>query len=375
MVALFWGAIISIAYVYFGYPAILFLLSLRQGHEAKPNKGYSPAVTLIITAQNEAKRIRKKLENTLEIEYPEHKLEVIVASDASTDATDDIVRMYASKGIRLVRAPERRGKEFAQKCALKQATGEIIVFSDVATILERDGISRIVSNFADPSVGCVSSEDRFIDEQGHISGEGAYVQYEMWLRSIETRVNSVVGLSGSFFAARKDMCSNWPSDIPSDFNTLLNSIRSGYRGISDSRSVGIYTNIKDQSREFERKVRTITRGISALMANKGLLSPFRYGLFSWQLISHKLLRWLVPWLLVIAICANVFLAVRRGIYQLILVPHVLFYVLGCFGPSLAESKIIVRLPYFFIQFNRAIAVAWVSYLRGERFITWMPSNR
>ncbi len=137
----------------------------------------------------------------------------------------------------------------------------------------------------------------------------------------------------------------------------------------------IYTNITDQSREFERKVRTIARGISALMANKGLLNPFQYGLFSWQLISHKLLRWLVPWLLVIALCANVFLAARRNIYQFILVPHVLFYLLGFFGSFLAESKIIVRLPYFFIQFNRAIAVAWVGYLRGERFTIWMPSDR
>jgi len=376
VLALFWGSIIGVVYAYFGYPAVLYLISLfRKPREVRGDKVSYPKVTLIITAHNEGKRIERKIQNTLEINYPREKLEVLVASDASTDATDEIVNQYAPKGIGLVRAPQRKGKEFAQKCAIEKATGDIIVFSDVATMIEQDGISKIVSNFEDPTIGCVSSEDRFIDAKGNVSGEGAYVRYEMWLRSLETKVSSVVGLSGSFFAARSEVCRDWPTNIPSDFNTLLNSIRLGFRGVSDTESIGIYTNIKDEEKEFDRKVRTITRGITALMENVGLMNPMRYGIFSWQLFSHKLMRWLVPWLLIIAFFTNVVLSSRKSLYRFILIPHLLLYMIGFLGSSIAKNNIIVRLPYYIVQVNRAIAVAWLKYLRGERFVTWMPSNR
>ena len=376
MIALFWGSIIGVVYAYFGYPAVLYLISLfRKPKEMHGDKVSHPRVTLIITAHNEEKRIERKIQNTLEIHYPRDMLEVLVASDASTDDTDEIVNRYAPKGIGLVRTPQRRGKEFAQKCAIEKATGDIIVFSDVATIIEQDGISKIVSNFADPTVGCVSSEDRFIDEKGNVSGEGAYVRYEMWLRSLETRVNSLVGLSGSFFAARADVCRDWPTTIPSDFNTLLNSIRRGLRGVSDPESVGIYPNIKDLLHEFERKVRTITRGIAALMANRSLLNPIRYGLFAWQLFSHKLMRWLVPWFLCLALAANVVLAFRWCFYRIILLPHLAFYALAFLGSRIGEHSLFFKIPYYFTQVNCAIALAWIKYLRGERFIIWTPSNR
>lgn len=377
MVALFWGSVLAIVYTYFGYPAILYILSRIRGRRKAPlDSTFCPSVTLIITAHNEEKRIQIKIENTLAIDYPRDQLEVLVASDASTDRTDDIVRDHADKGITLVRAPERRGKEFAQKCAIEKARGEIIVFSDVATMIEKDGISRIVSNFSDPTVGCVSSEDRVLDEQGNVSGEGAYVRYEMWLRSLETLVNSVVGLSGSFFAARAEVCREWPTTIPSDFNTLLNSIRLGLRGVSDPASIGVYTNIRYEKKEFDRKVRTITRGISALMANVGLMNPFRFGIFSWQLASHKLMRWLVPWFLIIVFLSNLVLAFRSAVFMTILIFHVAFY-----GWAFLYEKIsgggttMIKIPYYFVQVNRAIARAWVEYLKGERYVTWNPSTR
>jgi len=377
MTVLFWGSFLAIFYTYFGYPAILSVLSLIRKRESGPlDKAFCPLVTLIITVHNEEARIKKKIENTLAIDYPRDLLQILVASDASTDRTDDIVRGYEDKGITLVRAPERRGKEFAQKCALEKARGEIIVFSDVATMIERDGILKIVSNFSDPTVGCVSSEDRVLDELGNISGEGVYVCYEMWLRSLETRVNSVVGLSGSFFAARADVCRDWPTSIPSDFNTLLNSIKLGLRGVSDPKSIGLYTNIKDEKKEFDRKVRTITRGIAALMANMGLMNPFRFGIFSWQLLSHKLMRWLVPWFMISAVFSNIILVYRSALYKAFCVLHVLFYVSAFLNDRVfAQSTSIFKLPYYFVQVNMAIARAWVEYLKGERYVTWSPSTR
>jgi len=375
VVALFWTSVIMIVYSYLGYPLALMMLSLFRNRAVEARTSYLPPVTLIVTVFNEAARVERKIANSLDLDYPDGRLEIIFASDASTDETDDIIMSHAHEGVTLVRSPLRAGKENAQKCAIERARGEIIVFSDVATILEKDGIRNIVANFADPSVGCVSSEDRFVNANGDICGEGTYVKYEMWLRSLESRVNSVVGMSGSFFAARKDVCRNWPTNIPSDFNTLLNAVRAGYRGISDPHSVGIYSNIKDEKKEFDRKVRTITRGISALMANTAMMNPAGFGLFAWQLISHKLLRWCVPWFLAMAFIANVFLLTAgKLIYALIFVVQLAFYGLAL-ARTPREGGGIIKVFRYFVQVNWAIAVAWAKYFKGERFVTWNPSKR
>ncbi len=225
----------------------------------------APSVSFIITAYNEERRIVAKLENSLQLDYPCQRFEIIVASDCSTDGTDDIVRKYASSGVRLIRAVERKGKEAAQQLAVSETSGDILVFSDTATTLSQNAITNIVKSFNDPSVGCVSSVDRFMDADGKVSGEGAYVRYEMLLRTLETKVNTLVGLSGSFFAARRQVCAPWASDLQSDFNTLLNSMRLGLRGISDPDSVGYYKNLADDTKEYQRKVRTVLRGIAVLM--------------------------------------------------------------------------------------------------------------
>jgi glycosyltransferase involved in cell wall biosynthesis len=372
---LFWASVSLIVYTYLGYPLMLMALSRFRSRTVEARKDYLPPVTLIVTVYNEEQRLQKKIANTLDLDYPRDKLEIIFTSDASTDRTDDIIRSYGSKGIRLVRTSERGGKENAQKYAIEQAKGEIIVFSDVATMLYKDGIEKIVANFSDQSVGCVSSEDRFINLNGVICGEGAYVRYEMWLRSLESRVNSVVGMSGSFFAARRDICINWPTNIPSDFNTLLNSIRAGLRGISDPHSVGLYSNIKDESREFERKVRTITRGISALLADTSLMNPATYGLFSWQIISHKLLRWCVPWFLAVAFITNLFLISSAKLkYAFSFIMQLVFYSMSLKKNS-HENRFLTKIPHYFVQVNWAIAVAWFKFLKGERFVTWEPSKR
>src|SRR6185369_12543336 len=142
-------------------------------------------------------------------------------------------------------------------------------------------VSALVRNFGDPTVGCVSSVDRFIDADGRVSGEGAYVRYEMWLRRLETQVNTLVGLSGSFFAARRDVCEPWRDDRQSDFNTLLNAIRLGRRGILDEETAGYYEDIADSRRERQRKIRTVVRGLAVLRDNLELLNPAQYGLFAW----------------------------------------------------------------------------------------------
>ena len=367
---IFWSAAFLIFYSYLGYPAALFVLSRVRCHQVR-RRAFHPSVSFIITARNEAARIAEKLENALAQDYPASQLEIIVASDCSSDATDAIVRRDFPR-VRLVRSPRREGKEAAQALAIAAARGDIFVFSDVATALAPDCVSRLVENFADPSVGCVSSTDRFVDAAGEISGEGAYVKYEMWLRILETRVNSLVGLSGSLFAARRELCSEWPSDLQSDFSTLLRGVQMGYRGVLDPESAGYYRNITDSRGEFSRKVRTVVRGLTVLGAHTHMLNPARYGCFAWQLASHKLSRWVVPFAMIAALGANLLL-LGSPFYALLLIAQAAFYATACVGLKTGAS--FLRLPAFLLQANAAVLTAWLRYLRGERMVVWNPSDR
>lgn len=400
---LFWFSLFMIFYAYFGYAIVLMTIDAHRRIFHIPKKANtqaaptgtsteaSPFVSFIITAYNEEQRIAQKIENSLAQTYPPERLEIIIASDCSTDQTDTITLSYAVKGIKLVRAPERKGKENAQMHAVCTAVGDILVFSDVATILEPDAIRQIVSNFSDPSIGCVSSEDRFIDRDGSVSGEGLYVRYEMFIRKLESRVNTLVGLSGSFFAARKEVCRNWASDLQSDFNTLLNAIRLGMRGVSDPSSIGYYQNILDERKEFQRKVRTILRGITVMMRSRHLLNPCRYGLFAFQLLSHKICRWLVPLFLIAAFLANISLLDDGPIYVFLFLTQSAFYTAAVFHAvqngkpdakayghenrmrlALAQSA---RIAFYFVSVNVSILMAWAKYFFGERSTLWEPSKR
>lgn len=372
-----WLSLTLTVYAYAGYPMILAVLALI-GTKPIRKAEITPSVTFVITAYNEENRIDDKLRNTLEIDYPKECFEVLVASDCSTDKTDEIVASYQEQGIKLIRASERKGKEAAQKLAVQAAIGEILVFSDVATILPESAVRNIVKNFYDETVGCVSSVDRFIDQDGQVSGEGAYVKYEMFLRSLETRVNSLVGLSGSFFAARSTVCKQaWSDNLQSDFNTVLNSIRAGLRGVADEDSPGYYKNIADERKEFDRKVRTVLRGISVFMKSLGLVNPIQYSLFAWQLVSHKLCRWLVPFAMLTTLITNTILTVVSGQYGLLLLLQAVFYTVALSGlcwRSLLRLPA-VKLPAFFVLVNASIFKAWLRYWSGERLVVWEPSKR
>ena len=374
--AIFWGSVLFVGYAYAGYPLALWGLSLIRKRPVR-SASIFPTVSYIVTAYNEEKRIREKIDNCLQQDYPRDRLELIVASDCSTDATDVIVKSFEPKGVRLVRASERKGKEAVQRLAVEATSGEILVFSDVSTTLNPDGLTRIVRSFADDSVGCVSSVDRFIDADGKLSGEGAYVKYEMMLRRLETEVNTLVGLSGSFFAARRVVCKHWAEDLQSDFNTLLNSMRSGLRGVSDPESIGYYKNLSDERKEYQRKVRTVLRGIAVLMSSLPLMNPFRYGLFAWQLFSHKLCRWLVPFGMITALVFNVLLVTNGPMYGLLLAAQVGFYglAIGYTWLHWLPRTGIWRLPSFFVLVNLSILDAWFRYLRGDRVLRWEPSKR
>ena len=375
LIALFWGSVLFVIYAYGGYAVCLWALA-RFRHRPVAAAPVTPTVSFIITVHNEAKRVRAKLENTLAQDYPRDRFEILVASDCSTDETDAIVASYAEQGVRLVRASERRGKEHAQGLAVRSVTSEILVFSDVATTLDRTGVRQIVTSFNDRSVGCVSSADRLLDADGRPTGEGGYVRYEMWLRQLETQVGSVVGLSGSFFAARREICTPWPTDVPSDFTIVFNAISRGLRGVSDPLAIGYYRDLADPNREYARKVRTVVRGVSGLLKHRALLNPARYGVFAWQLWSHKLCRWLVPFMMIGALAFNVALASTAGVYRALLLLHVAGYVLAVLA---LRWQVGVLRPWrpvgYLVLANVSILNAWLRLVRGQQHVVWTPSER
>ncbi|MBU2986860.1 glycosyltransferase family 2 protein [Saccharophagus degradans] len=378
LVLLFWFLAFLSLYSYFIYPLILKLLAARKSLASGDAVDTSSLMlSLVITAYNEKDRIRRKLENALALDYDKNKLEIIIASDSSDDGTDDIVREYADRGVRLVRAEERLGKENAQLTAIKAVKGDIIVFSDVATEMEPDALHKLVRYFADASVGAVSSEDRFISQDGSVAGEGAYVKYEMWLRKQESKLAGLVGLSGSFFAARKEVCEEWDIHSPSDFNTALNSVRLGLRAVTAPDVLGFYQDLKDPSKEYMRKIRTVIRGMTALSRHPDVLNPAEFGVYALQVFSHKLMRWLVPWFLLALFIVTAMVSGSGAIYSLALFAQLLFY-----GIAIAAHYSVklqdygpIKIIYFFTQVNVALFDAACRFLSGTRMTTWKPSAR
>lgn len=376
MEIIFAACVLLVFYAYLGYPISLWLFARLRCRDVE-NGLIVPNVTIILTVYNEGAKIQKKIENILNLEYPKDKLQVIIASDGSSDETNEVIREYGKFGIDILDLPERKGKESAQKEAVQHAIGEVLVFTDVATILDPSAIKQIVSNFADPTVGCVSSEDLIVDKSGKPVGEGMYIRYEMWLRRLESRVNSLIGLSGSFFAARKEVCKDFSGEMQSDFRTVLMAVKLGMRGVSDPEAIGRYEDIVEEKKEFSRKVRTVVRGLTVFFNHSEFLNIFRYGFFSYQYFCHKLLRWLVPIFLFLALILNLSLALESSWWFFLLGFQLSFYLLGVFGWLKGSSwlGLITKIPTYFVTANFSILVAWIRFLRGERITMWAPSKR
>ena len=376
MESLFYISGILCIYSYFLYPLILKMLPARK-RSILSQGDYIPGLSLIITVHNEEARIKQKIINSLAADYPREKLEIIVASDFSTDNTDSIVESYKDLGVRLVRADEHKGKEYAQLCAIKQSRGDILVFSDVATEIPAQALKILASQFSSEAVGAVSSEDRFVSNDGKVVGEGAYVKYEMWLRTLESDRAGLVGLSGSFFAARREVCQQWDIYSPSDFNTALNCAKSGLIAITCPEVVGIYKDVKDPGLEYSRKVRTVVRGITAIARHTEVLNPFRMRLFAFQVWSHKIMRWAVPWFMLTFALTTLFLYGHGVVYFLALLAQIIFYGIALAGwiSDSMRRYAIVRIVFFFVQTNIALAQAAISFIFGKRITVWTPSKR
>jgi len=377
MEVLFWLLVVAAAYSYFIYPALLSLLPARPPFDPRGDEFAEPCLTLVIPAFNEGGRIADKIENTLTIDYPAEKLQIIVASDASTDSTDKVIKSYAAQGVIHVRASAHRGKEYVQALALNKATGDIVVFSDSATIIPADSLRKLVQEFRDPDIGAVSSQDVILDRDGNRTGESSYVRYEMWLRRLESSRNSLIGLSGSFFATRRELCEDWDHQVPGDFTVAMRCAQRGLRAISSEQVVGHYQEVADDAHEYQRKLRTVIHGFAAVAARVEVLNPLRYGLFALQTWSHKIMRWLVPWLALPVFMLNIALVYKGGIYEALFFIQLAFGLLALCGflSRRLRQRLPVKIPYYFIQVNLALMHAAILFLEGERMVTWEPSVR
>lgn len=372
---IFYFAMISLLYAYIGYILVLWIIS-RLKDRPVSKTDITPSVSIIVTVHNEEKNIRKKIENTISLNYPRDKLDIIVASDCSTDNTDRIVSEYNSDGVKLVRLSIREGKTEAQNKAILQAKGDVVIFTDASTTIEKDSLLFLVRGFSDSTVGCVTSEDR---HKGYKSGERAessYVRYEMFLRRLGSKVDSVVGMSGCFYGVRRNLCTLLRKDVTRDFATPLIVRKAGLRAICEPEASGYLRVIDSTQQEFNRKLRTVIAGITTLFYLKGLLNPLKYGLFSWQLFSHKLLRWSVPFLCILLMGSSLTLWKTHSVYKLLVIFQLGFYSLGVLSLFTSNQKYkLFRFLRYYMSVNLAILIGWIKYFRGYRVSHWDPSNR
>lgn len=369
-------SIAALAYTYFGYPIILMFWTIvkpiRHGVRLAATSSRPNSVSVVVAACNSESHIEEKLRNTIAAaQCAKLPVQILVCSDGSTDRTDELVSSFANAGVQLIRISPRAGKERSQIQAVAASSGDIIVFTDSRTMLNEDAIANMLDYFSNPAIGAISSVDVV-----PWSGEGLYVRYEMWLRRLETHANSLVGLSGSCFAVRKELARFIEEDIPSDFCLMLQAQRLGLKGISATDVRCHYGVTTSASREYARKVRTVLRGLTALSRHRDLLSPRQFGFFAIQLISHKLLRWLAPFFILSMISGALVSGLHSVASTLVLAGAILIAALAALGwtlPSTASS-VFVRIPTFFVVSNAAIMTAWYSLVSGQRMETWEPSQ-
>jgi cellulose synthase/poly-beta-1,6-N-acetylglucosamine synthase-like glycosyltransferase len=370
---IFWLIILIIFYTYVGYSFVILLLSLFLNRPVRKKEIY-PRVTFLITSYNEEKSIAAKLENTLSLDYPREKLEVIVASDASTDATDDIVRQYQSQGVILNRVEGRLGKTETQNKTVTMATGDIIIFSDTTTKYNRDAIRNIVQNYADLQVGAVSGRYEYLNPTGAAVGLGTVLfwKYENLIKRLQTRILTITGCCGCIYSVRRDLYEPLPRDIISDLVEPLKILGKGFRIAFEPEAVAFEETTETSKEEFGMRVRVISRGMYGLWYMRQLFNPFKYGFVSFQLFSHKVLRWIIPFLLPLLLLSNLLL-IGHPFYILTLVVQILFYI-GAVGGHLLDrmgkKAKLLALPLYYCVVNAASMAAFFRTIFGKKAIVW-----
>ena len=370
-------------YTALGYPLLVAILSrLRPRPVCKSEN--EPTVSVIISAYNEEAAIQEKLDNTFALDYPREKLEIIVVSDGSSDQTDQIVQAHphAGKGwgeVRLHRMEARGGKTTAQNAAATIARGEILLFSDATSEYESGVVRALVPNFADSSVGCVAGRLIYVDpaQTGVGRGAGSYWNYETFIKSAESRIFSLIGVSGCLYAVRRDAYRSLPGDASSDFSIASDMVEQNLRAVFEPLAVCREETNRRASREIAMRTRIITQTYRDLWRIRALMNPFRAGFYAVQLVSHKVFRYAVPLFLIGNFIASLQLSRSSKFHRFLLGAQFLIGVLAALSSLLERTcakthKIakILSIPRYFLFSNAAPLWALWKVARGERYAQW-----
>lgn len=368
-------------YAYLLYPAVIWIAARLRHHplpESDPAEW--PEITITLPAYNEERAIAATIESLLVLDYPTDRRHVVVVSDASTDGTDEVVGRYADRGVRLIRLARRSGKTAAENAAAEQVRGNIVVNTDASVRILPGSLKPLIRVFQDPRIGVASGRDvsvGAVDQEAN-RGESGYVGFEMWLRSLETRAGSIVGASGCFYANRRELYDVlFPAALSRDFAAALNAVEQGYRAVSVEEAVCLVPRALSLRAEFRRKVRTMTRGLETLWYKRRV---FRLGgsLFAFQLLSHKLIRWLGFPLLPLLPLGLGLLAVDHAWARWALLGVLGGLLLGgaaYLWPGERRPPLLLALPGFVVGSTVAGVLAWARAVRGELDPIWEPTRR
>jgi len=371
---MFWVVIGFVAYIYVGYPALVWAWSRMRPH-VWIRDSVVRDITVIVVAHNEATRIRRRLRNLLSSDYPADRMEVIVACDGATDATAEVAREFSGHGVRTIEFAQRRGKSAVLDEVIPRAHGEIVVLADVRQRFARSTLRSLVAGFADARVGAVSGELKLIAAGGASQiGEGAgfYWRYEKFIRRNEAIVDSTIGVTGAVYAIRGSLFRRIPpATILDDVLIPMQIVEQGYRVVFEPDAVAYDSTMILAKSEFVRKIRTIGGNFQLFLGHPRLLLPWRNRIWL-QTISHKFLRLMVPGLLLLAFGLNLVL-VQNNFYKATLVIQVLFYVAAVAGRVMRDTSWkskLLNVPYTFCVLNWATVIAFIRWVTGRHSVVW-----
>lgn len=376
LAVIFLFSLAMILYIYLGY-AVCVYIATRFIRRKFTDQKYLPLISIIISAYNEEKEIHETLKNKLELDYPAEKLEIIVVSDGSDDNTESIIKEFEDKGVKLIRQSPRQGKTSAINRAVLAAVGEIIIFSDANSRWRYDAVTKLIRKFSDPEIGYITGKMVYINPDGSLIGDGcsAYMKYENFIRDCESEFASVIGVDGGIDAVRRKLYIPMNPDQLPDFVLPLSVIEQGYRVAYEPEAVLNESTLSDQAAEFSMRIRVTLRALWAIHDKRNLLNPLRYPITSWQLISHKVLRYMTWLPLAVCMAINPLLLKHGLLYgglQLIQVVFYLFAGIGYIRRHDSQASFIFYAPYYFLLINTAAAIAFYKFLKGEKKILWKP---
>lgn len=383
MTIIFWLSLFIIFYTYIGYGMILFVLVKIFRRNTSVAENYElPTLTVMVAAYNEEDFIRKKIENTIQLEYPSGRVKYIFVTDGSTDRTIDIIKEYPS--IQLMHKDGRTGKIAAVHRAMQEVDTEVVVFTDANTLLNKSALLKLARHYADNKIGAVSGEKRveIAGTADATAAEGFYWKYESKLKMWDSMLYSIVGAAGELFSIRTALYQPVPSNsLLDDFMISMRIAEKGYRILYEPEAYAMEKSSASIHEELKRKVRISAGGIQSIIWLRSMLLPFKNPILTWEYISHRVLRWTItPFLLLLALVLN-FCIVAAGasfFYIVLLVGQVIFYTLAIAGWFMEAKEIRIKIlfiPYYFCLMNYAVIAGIIRYMFTTQTGVWDKAKR